>query len=208
MPASKDVADSVRSTSQDLLQLGLRYADATDFLKVALGRIAAACGTDRVAVMRSSAGRWSTVAAFGPTASGASGPAPKLLAEALDREEAIAADGWLTVPLEHHAASGELLAIAVREPAQVTRLQETVAQIAPSFSMALTAVRNAQRDRRRRERLESLLAISSQWNRTLATSAGTSPWIASSCGRHTCAEALGSGPARTTRIAILRPLSV
>jgi transcriptional regulator with GAF, ATPase, and Fis domain len=169
MPASKDVADSVRSTSQDLLQLGLRYADAADFLKVALGRIAAACGTDRVAIMRSSAGRWSTVAAFGPTANGAAGPAPKLLAEALDREEAIAADGWLAVPLEHHAASGELLAIAVREPAQITRLQETVAQIAPSFSMALTAVRNAQRERRRRERLESLLAISSQWNRTLET---------------------------------------
>jgi Nif-specific regulatory protein len=161
----KDVADSVRSTSNDLLQLGLRYADAAEFLKVALGRIATALAVEKVAVLRRSGGRWTTVAAVG----GPAMPHPDLLADALDREAATTADGFLAAPLEHHAASGELLVLNPRDAAQLPRLKEAVEQLAPAFGMALSAVRNAQRERRRRERLESLLAISAQWNRTLET---------------------------------------
>lgn len=161
----KDVADSVRSTSNDLLQLGLRYADAAEFLKVALGRIATALAVEKVAVIRRSGGRWTTVAAVG----GPAMPHPDLLADALDREAATTADGFLAAPLEHHAASGELLVLNPRDAAQLPRLKEAVEQLAPAFGMALSAVRNAQRERRRRERLESLLAISAQWNRTLET---------------------------------------
>ncbi len=37
MPAQKTSPDSVRNLSNDLLQLGLRYTDAAEFLKVAWG---------------------------------------------------------------------------------------------------------------------------------------------------------------------------
>ncbi len=71
-------------------------------------------------------GRWITIATVGGTAS----PHPDLLADALDREAAISTDGYLAVPLEHHAASGRLLVLHPRDAAQLPRLQETVEQLA------------------------------------------------------------------------------
>jgi transcriptional regulator with GAF, ATPase, and Fis domain len=164
MPAPKLVADYASSITAELLQMAVRQRVAAKFLKAALTHLATLSGCDHLAVVKGLGGVWTTVAELG--AANAVVP-PALLAEALDHERAAATAGWLAVPLVHHATSGELLVASCRDAASNGRWQAVIEAAAPTLGEALAAVREVERETRRNERLESLLTISAEWNRTL-----------------------------------------
>jgi len=164
MPTSELPATDPNSPIlQALLEAALGETRAAAYLKAVLPRVAAHCGGDLALATKNVDGRWTS--SESPTDANAAALPTALLTEALDAESAAARDGWAAVPLENHAASGELLAVRGRSGTALPRLQAAAAEIAPTLGRALAGVRAAELQRRRRERLEMLLSIASEWNR-------------------------------------------
>lgn len=166
MPATEP-ASGASAVAQELFQAALGQFDSAEFLKKALPRIATASGGDAATIVKNQSGHWVSSATSGGTSGAPAIPPTDLLTEALDREGIVVRDAWIVAPVEHHAVSGELLAVHVRNVAGVAAARTTLEALAPAFGMALAGVRAAERQRRRRERLELLLSISAEWNRTL-----------------------------------------
>jgi transcriptional regulator with GAF, ATPase, and Fis domain len=137
----------------------------------ALPATGAAVGGDYVALAIPAAGRWVASAA-----SGAARQLPAdLLADALDRETTLANAGWVAAPLASRAEEGEVLVAHLASasasalgPSQRSegKSQAAIAQIAPVLHQAIVSVRSRSRQQRRVRRLEAILEIVSQWNRT------------------------------------------
>ena len=176
------------SLGADLLWQATQAETEESLLGWALPAIGALLGADHVALAAPAAGRWMTLAA-----SGAARQLPvELLANALDRETALADAEWIAAPLASRAEEGEVLAVhlvsgspstpaPLRAPTEGWSGEGTstmpspkrdgkgpaaVAQIAPVLHQSLANVRRRARQQRRVRRLEAVLEIVTQWNQT------------------------------------------
>ncbi|HEX4143049.1 MAG TPA: sigma-54-dependent Fis family transcriptional regulator [Pirellulales bacterium] len=150
------------SIAADLLWRASQQHRVDEFLATALPLVIQATGADFAALVSSDSGHWSTVARLGHLR-----PLPiGLLADVLDRESAAVEGSWVASPLVRHATSGELLLLhgALSRPsADSLRSIEALAAVLAS---ALETVRRAQHEHARIGRLEAILEIASQWNKT------------------------------------------
>ena len=143
-----------------ILWVAGQAAEPGVFLAEALALTMTAAKADYAAVVGSSHGVWKEIAC-----GGASQSLPQAtLAESLDREQTVAADGWLATPIEAKAASGELLVLRLSKAPVAPEIRGLISSLAVVFGGALADVRERDRQRRRAERLEAILEIAGRWN--------------------------------------------
>ncbi len=148
--------------SAELLRLGLECDDVERLLVSSFPMIAAAAGADYIALAAAGAGRWATVAHRGTAR-----PLPvDLLSDALDREAPRGASAWVAAPLAPRSADCEVLAAHVPQSGDLDKAMSAVTAVAPLLHETIGNVRRRAADRGRIERLEAILEIASQWNRT------------------------------------------
>lgn len=145
--------------STQLLTLASHRRGPTGFLDEALPVVADAVGSRIAAVCRGYRGKWELVAAT------AKEPEPpwELMAEALDRDRAWAADGWTAAPLREEGVQGQVLVVAGTLP------EPPVSTAADQLAAALASVRIRYRQQQRIHRLETILDIATQWQQSQAT---------------------------------------
>ncbi len=146
----------------DLLWLVTSAEAPADWLSEALPVVRAATGADYTALAASVAGQWAVSAEVGERRAL---PAD-LAADVLDSLAAAARSGWVAVPLAPREASDEVLLAHCPQTAELPEALARLDRLAPVFHEALTAVRVGYRNLRRIRRLEAILEIASQWNRT------------------------------------------
>ena len=159
------------SLGADLLWQATQAETEESLLGWALPAIGALLAADHVVLAGPVAGRWLTLASSGtarqlPT---------ELLANALDRENALADEDWIAAPLALRTEEGEVLAVHLAAGLTPSNLSATktdgkelaaIVQIAPVLHQSLDNVRRRSRQQRRLRRLEAVLEIVSQWNQT------------------------------------------
>jgi len=166
--ASLDQYPAWSEAASRLFYLAAVESDPIVYLRQALPIVAQSLGGDYVAVLKGEKGRWWTVAASGPERTV---PA-ELLADVLDQDQALSRGEWHVAPLAPHTGSGEALAafrIWADPKSRDPDGNQGLATIAAWLHTGLEAVRARQLERRRSERLQSLLEIASQWQRTNET---------------------------------------
>jgi len=130
------------------------------FLRAVCPLLLAATGRQYVALTQGLRGRWRVV-----QAAGAAQTLPvELLAETLDRDEAVSNGPWSSAPLMQRAAQAELLLLHGGESSD--QLQQVNA-FAAVVGVALNSVRARIAAERRVHRLEAILEIAAQWQQTL-----------------------------------------
>ena len=90
----------------------------------------------------------------------------ELLAETMDREEAVIAGVWATVPLQASEDLAEVLAVRSADSAGASHTASTLLELATVIQSALATVRARLMAQRRVGQLETMLQIANQWNRT------------------------------------------
>jgi Nif-specific regulatory protein len=146
----------------ELLWLSGQATEPAAYLADALPIISSAVGATFAAVVTSSGGKWVVIAETGPRQALPS----DLLAEVLDRESAVARRDWLVTPLAPRTGSGEALAVYSGPGAVPRQAMATLAALAPILAGGLHAVSRHHQHARRLDRLETVLGIVQQWNRT------------------------------------------
>jgi Nif-specific regulatory protein len=132
------------------------------FLAQGLPAVVQAAEAEFAAVVRLESGRWIVLAE-----SGRPRPLPlALLADALDREQAVALDTWVAAPLDPRAIAGEVLALCFSRHNLPLAAAERHERLAAALGEALQAARFREHARRRMERLETILKIAAEWNQT------------------------------------------
>ena len=159
--------DPARSSlGSDLLSQAIQAETLEAFLGKTLPAIAAAMDAKYAALAVPVAGRWVTVAEWG-----AREPLPiDLLANVLDRETALAGEGWIAAPMAPRTEEGEVLVVRCSPlPSGEGRTEAMLAairQLVPVLHQAISAVRHRAKQDRKLRRLEAILEIASQWNQT------------------------------------------
>ena len=155
----------------DLLALAARLTalaaggdDPRALAHEALAQIVRTLGADTATLSVAGEGQWQTFARVGPARPHSS----DLLAEALDAEQPRFADGWLAAPLGRRSP-GEVLLLSLPKPRPSADWLRAIEAVALSLGIALAIVRTRRRERRRIARLEAILQITQQWNKTNAT---------------------------------------
>jgi len=87
------------------------------------------------------------------------------MAEAMDRETLAAHNQWVAAPMAPRTGGSELLAVHCAGPATPDAVA-AVGHLAAVLHAGLVAVRSCDQNRRRIRRLEAILEIANQWNRT------------------------------------------
>jgi transcriptional regulator with GAF, ATPase, and Fis domain len=152
---------SAAAAAVRMLPLVASHSEAAPLLPPALAAIEEAAGAELAALVRGQKGEWTVAASAGTLR-----PLPAdLLAEALDRESAVARGPWAAAPLADHGAAGDVLVLHFR--GKPDRPAEAADALAAVLAAALASVRDRHRAERRIERLEAILAIAGQWNQTL-----------------------------------------
>jgi len=146
------------SVVRELLWLSGQDDDPDVYLAAALERICQAISAPAAAVVHGDAGTWTSLATSGAI----DDVSAEMLSDVLDRETAGREEGWAAAPLYQRPSTGELLIVAVSSDLQL----ETVDALAAALGSGLAAVRFNQGHARRVRRLETILDISQQWNRT------------------------------------------
>ncbi|HUT90085.1 MAG TPA: sigma-54-dependent Fis family transcriptional regulator [Thermoguttaceae bacterium] len=132
------------------------------YLSDALAAVSSAAGGDFVALATARGGQWVAVAQSGSRRS----LPVDLLGEVLDQEASHLQDPWVAVPLAAQAAAAEALVLHCAEGTKAVDALATLAKLGPILADGLAAVDRCHRDRRRIRRLERILEIANQWNRT------------------------------------------
>lgn len=141
----------------ELFRSALTADDPAGYLKAALPIVLSAVGGNFAACLEPAAGRWTALAEFGPRQ-----VVPEsLLGEVLDRGEVFESPPWTMVPLVPRG-NGPVLALQGAGQGD----ESTLAEIASALRVSLESIRNAHRRGRRIRRLEAILEIAHQWNRT------------------------------------------
>ena len=136
--------------------------DSLDYLNAVLPTLLAAVGASYVALVEATGGRWVALAD-----AGGSRPLPEdMLADVLDREAPGASGNWAAVPLDIGASGGRAIAIDCGTGTGPERVIEPIAALAPILGECLKVVDSRHQDLRRIRRLEAILEIANQWNRT------------------------------------------
>ena len=130
--------------------------------EAALPRVAGAARAEAAVVVAAVEGTWQRTAASGDP----SDLPWDLFAEVLDAEKGAIAGAWTAVPLDPRAAGGQVLAVHSARSADGEHALATIAALAPVLHDALAAIRQRAAGRSRIRRLEAVLEIANQWNRT------------------------------------------
>jgi len=151
-PAASKLAASLLCYASEAKNPRALLADALPMIR---GELDAAY----LAVLRADRGHWGVVGVSGP---GREVPG-RLASEALDREGPAVDGDWLATPTDPQA-SEVLIAQLDSGPADLPDRFDAAAAV---LAAALEIVRGGQSQRRRVRRLEAILEIAGQWNRTL-----------------------------------------
>ncbi|MBS0209053.1 MAG: sigma-54-dependent Fis family transcriptional regulator [Planctomycetes bacterium] len=142
-----------------IASVGFSAVEEAGPVTLALGDVRKALAVEYAALVRSTGAK-------GLTALYEAGPRGTLpadwLAEVLDGEQPAARQAWIAAPLAHHAAGGELL--VVRAGSAGAPALADVAALAATLGAALAAIRDRAAQRRKNERLSTILEIAAQWN--------------------------------------------
>jgi len=149
------------AAAPELFRIASKCDDAASFLAESLPCVLEAAAAEYVAVVHGERGVWHLDAQTGP----AQNLPEQLLAEVLDADQAAANGPWSAAPLMHRSTSGELL--LARDAGGSGASAELIDALAAATGVALEVVRRREHDRRRIVRLEAILEIAGQWNRTL-----------------------------------------
>ncbi|MBN2477015.1 MAG: sigma 54-interacting transcriptional regulator [Pirellulales bacterium] len=145
--------------ANELLWSAATSDEPSSFLGGAVARILSFVGGDYVALTATVGGRWHIEADAGDLR-----PLPiDLLADVLDREAPCTREHWAAAPLAPREASGRVL---LTYSTDLARALSAVERLGPLLQMALSAVRLRHHHVRRVCRLEAILEITNQWNRT------------------------------------------
>ena len=131
-----------------------------DLLRDLLPQVGGVLRADFTAVVKSDQGRWLEIAV-----AGAAGAFPAdLLGDALDAEGQVASGPWRALSLDPRSSRNELLVVHVS--GSHAGLEEALSGAARLVRAAIDVVRERCERGRRLARLEAILAIAGQWNRT------------------------------------------
>ena len=151
----------MRVCGLDLFTIANKAGAPEDWLAAALPLVAAEAAADYAAVAASDDGRWNALAA-----SGQPRPLPgELLADALDRETVQLRGEWAAGPLAPRGDRAEALVLHWPKP-PAAETAAVLAALLPAVREALVAVRTRWQQSGRIRRLEAIVEIAQQWNRT------------------------------------------
>ena len=146
----------------DLLWQARRTHEPADYLAAVLPKVLSATGGDYLAVATANQGRWSPAAQAGD-----SQPLPEdLLADTLDRHTPGSQDDWVAAPLSHASDASEALVLHCRPDTNPSETVELLRALAGILDEGMTAAAERRGNLRRIDRLETVLQISSGWNKT------------------------------------------
>ena len=145
-----------------LLWVGRQCEDSTEYLTALLPEILPAIGGDLLAVVAGRAGRWTPVCQSGT----AQRLPDELLADVLDRQTVGVDGSWVAAPLGPEGDAVEALVLHCAASSDAAEAAGALAALAPILSQRRAAIAERQRDHRRIRRLEAILEIAAQWNRT------------------------------------------
>ena len=146
--------------SADLL-VDLSQSDsAGQFLEICLPKILRACEATAAAIFVPERGQWRQHF----STSALEGLDTGMLAEAVDKDEAVLSGVWGVSPLARRSDTGESLVLKFKAPPNDIALIDALAAL---VGVGLDGVRARQQDQRRVRRLEAILEIAGQWNQNL-----------------------------------------
>ncbi len=145
----------------NLLRLSSEVARVAELLEPALDLAMTAIGAEAAAIARAATPEWTVEAVRGV---GRSGVPLELAADAMGREEIVSGDRWLAAPLTDARRPGaeRQLVLLVRGNCPESRL----AVVAQALSDALAVIERQERAADRLERLQTMLAITHDWQQT------------------------------------------
>lgn len=152
----------VAGIAAELLWQIPRAADPVAFLGAALPLLLSPVGGDFIALAEAVEGRWSPVAQSGRRRT----LPEQLLADSLDRDSPLASDDWIVAPLAAGTAPAQAIVVHIPPEANPTKALAGLTDLLPVLREGLAAVGARHHDRRRARRLETILEITNQWNRT------------------------------------------
>lgn len=146
----------------ELLASALRAEEPVAYLREGLVGILSATGGTFGAVVCPKEGAWVVEAHVGPQEA-----LPEdLLAEALDREVPLARAGWVVLPLASHSQAASCCALRFPQgqasPVELSQLDALVKILGAAWS----SINSRRHNQQRLLRLETVLEIVQQWNRT------------------------------------------
>ncbi len=157
----------------ELLWKSCRRDDPPGLVREALALVLPTVAADYAALVRPEHGRWTIEADLGSRRALPS----DLLAEALDRDAATGAADWLVAPLVPrdpaegllvaHLADAKLSAKTAKNGAAHAPALESLDALAAALAAGLSSARSRYRQRRRIDRLETILTLAAQWDQTL-----------------------------------------
>lgn len=149
-----------------LRQLGVRLftrmgeqVGERELLNEFLPQLQSVLGAEFLALARGERGVWTVLGSAGAVQS----LPTELLADALDAEDPVVQGRWLAACLNSRSARAEVLIVC---GGLQTAASDVLVATCELLRTALEIVRNRQNQLRRIERLEAVLAVAAQWNRT------------------------------------------
>ena len=154
-PAADTFAGALR-----LIVRSFEYADAAEYLSDAVREIHDVGGARSVAVLQPAAGQWTIVARHGDPPS----PPQEMLADSIDREQAVADGTWIVAPLFRQTTQQMVLCINGS-----SAKTDWVANIGAAVGHGWSEVKSRYQLNRRIRRLATILKIANEWNKTRET---------------------------------------
>ncbi|MCE9556861.1 MAG: sigma-54-dependent Fis family transcriptional regulator [Planctomycetes bacterium] len=156
---SHDAAGSA-ALMAELAALASGDVQTESFLTAALRRLREAAQAEAVALASASEGAWTTLARDGTTTK----PPAELLAETLDQQRPMSEGRWLVVPVIGHPGKQHQQVLALLG----SKLDPAIVVAAAAVIGAGQAqIHKVDAQQQRLRRLETILAITRQWNATL-----------------------------------------
>lgn len=153
---------SIAPTAATLLWHASQAEDQVSFLTATLPVLSACIGGDAVALGAGQAGQWTALARAGTPL-----PLPiELLAEVMDRESGATEGAWVALPVSSRHATAEALVVHCPPAVNPRKALVTLGALAPVLEECLAAIADRTQSHRRIRRLEAILEIANQWNRT------------------------------------------
>lgn len=153
---------SVAPAAAKLLWHASQAEDQPTYLAATLPVLSSAVGGDAIVLTAAQAGQWIALAQAGTTL-----PLPvDLLAEVMDRESGTTEGPWAALPLRWQPDPAQALALHCPAAVNPRKALVTLGAVMPVFQEGLAAVTDRAQNRRRIRRLEAILDIANQWNRT------------------------------------------
>jgi transcriptional regulator with GAF, ATPase, and Fis domain len=153
---------SLGAAAAEVLWASQQAADPATYLTAALPVVSAAAGAMFAAVASSVGGKWTPLAETGTRQS----LPHDLLAEVLDQESAVLEGDWVAMPLAPRTGPGEAIVLRCAPGTPPRQAMATLAALGAFLNEGLRAVTWRHHHDRRLRRLETVLGIVQQWNRT------------------------------------------